>query len=300
MIRVAATIAALAVTSAMSLHAVRLTPDPANAWQQPTFSTRTESVRVDVLVTEGAKVVTGLGPADFEIRDEGVLQTVDLVNFQQLPLHVVLALDLSYSVSGERLEDLRSASHALLAALAAQDSASLLTFNHAVSRRSAATSDIAALRSQLGAVSPEGVEGPGGTALGDATYASMLTGNTEGRRSLALIFSDGVDTGSWLSSRQVLDTARRTGVVVYGVSVRGSGGDSLLEEISEITGGDTVEADSSRNLRSAFIQVLENFRNRYLVSYSPKGVPGKGWHRLDVRIKGRRVNIKARPGYVAD
>jgi VWFA-related protein len=287
MIRLTTTLATIAAVSVLSA-------------QQATFSTRTESVRVDVLVTEGGRVVNGLGPSDFEIRDEGVLQTVDLVDFQQLPLHLVLALDLSYSVSGGRLDDLRSAGHALLDALTAKDQASLLTFNHAVSRRSAPTSEVSTLRAILNAVAPEGVESSGGTALANATYATLLTGEAEGRRPLALVFSDGVDTGSWLSSRRVLDAARRSGVVVYGVSVRGSGGDSFLEEIATITGGDTVEAESSRSLRAAFIRVLEEFRNRYLVSYSPKGVPSRGWHRLEVKIKGRRVNVRARPGYMAN
>ena len=32
-----------------------------------------------------------------------------------------------------------------------------------------------------------------------------------------LVFSDGYDTASWLDPRDVLDTARRSDVVVYGV-----------------------------------------------------------------------------------
>ena len=275
-----------------------LIPDPYEYVQQPSFSARTESVRVDVLVTDGGRIVQGLSAADFEIRDEGVAQTVDLVTFQQLPIHVILALDLSYSVSGERLRDLRNASHALLDALARDDRASLLTFNHAVSRRSTPTSDVGPLRTVLDALEPEGVDSPGGTALADATYAALVSGEKEGGRSLALVFSDGVDTGSWLSSSRVLDVARRTGVVVYGVSVRGSGG-SFLGDLTEVTGGSAVEAESTRNLRAVFIRVLEEFRSRYLVSFSPKGVAKAGWHRLDVRIKGRRVNVKARPGYMA-
>ena len=277
-----------------------LIPDPyVNVQQQPSFSARTESVRVDVLVTEAGRIVQGLSAADFEIRDEGVVQTVDLVSFQQLPIHVILALDLSYSVSGERLRDLRSASHALLDALGRDDRVSLLTFNHAVSRRSAPTSDVGPLRTVLDVLEPEGVNSPGGTALADATYAALVSGESEGGRSLALVFSDGVDTGSWLSASRVLDVARRTDVVVYGVSVRGSGG-SLLGDLTEVTGGSAVEAESTRNLRAVFIRVLEEFRSRYLVSFSPKGAAKSGWHRLEVRIKGRRVNVKARPGYMAN
>ena len=295
----------MAILLAVSAHlgssdSRSLIPDPYEyVQQQPSFSTRTESVRVDVLVTEGGRIVRGLGPADFEIRDEGVAQTVDLVSFEQLPIHVILALDLSYSVSGERLRDLRGASHALLDALRRDDRASLLTFNHAVSRRSTPTSDVGPLRTVLDALEPEDVESAGSTALADAAYAALVSGEKEGGRSLALIFSDGVDTGSWLSSSRVLDVARRTGVVVYGVSVRGSGG-SFLSDLTEATGGSAIEAESTRNLRAVFIRALEEFRSRYLVSFSPKGVTKPGWHRLEVRIKGRRVNLKARPGYMAN
>ena len=299
MIRVMAVLLAVS-THIGSSDPRSLIPDPyENVHQQPSFSTRTESVRVDVLVTDGGRIVRGLGPADFEIRDEGVVQDVDLVSFEQLPIHVILALDLSYSVSGERLRDLRGASHALLDALGRDDRASLLTFSHAVSRRSTASSEVGRLRTVLDTLEPEGLDGPGITALADATYAALVSGEIEGGRSLALVFSDGVDTGSWLSSSRVLDVARRTSVVVYGVSVRGSGG-SFLGDLSEVTGGSAMEAESTRNLRAVFIRVLEEFRSRYLVSFSPKRVAKGGWHRLEVRIKGRRVNVKARPGYMAN
>jgi hypothetical protein len=36
-----------------------------------------------------------------------------------------------------------------------------------------------------------------------------------------------------------------------------------------------------------------------LISYSPRGVSSGGWHRVEVRVKGRNANVKARPGYLA-
>ena len=59
------------------------------ATQTPSFSTRSEAVRVDVLVTDNGRIVRGLGPSDFEVRDNGVLQQVNLVSFEQIPLNVV-------------------------------------------------------------------------------------------------------------------------------------------------------------------------------------------------------------------
>ena len=99
--------------------------------QQPTFSSRVEAVRVDVLVTDRGKAVTGLRPEDFEVKDEGVLQEIDLVQLDRVPLNVVLGLDVSESVNGERLEHLQSAGTSLLRGLQKDDRAALLTFSHA-------------------------------------------------------------------------------------------------------------------------------------------------------------------------
>src|SRR6185503_10299498 len=107
--------------------------------QQPTFSAKRESVRVDVLVTDRGKVVTGLGASDFEVRDNGVPQAVELVSFRQIPLNVFLAFDVSSSVSGERLMHLQNAGHALLDRLANVDRSALLTFSHTVLLREGLT-----------------------------------------------------------------------------------------------------------------------------------------------------------------
>ena len=57
--------------------------------------------------------------------------------------------------------------------------------------------------------------------------------------------------------------------------------------------------ERTTNLGATFMSILEEFRHRSLVSYTPRGVSRDGWHRLEVRLKGRRATIKARPGYLA-
>jgi len=44
------------------------------------------------------------------------------------------------------------------------------------------------------------------------------------------------------------------------------------------------------------LDILQEFRQRYLISYTPRGVAKDGWHKLDVRVK-RGGTVKARPGY---
>jgi Ca-activated chloride channel homolog len=262
--------------------------------QQATFSSKLEAVRVDVLVTDRGDVVRDLKPADFEVRDNGVVQTVDLVSFQQIPLNVILALDSSASVSGERLADLQKASHALLDRLTKQDKAALLTFSHIVGVRERLTADIARVRDGLTDVAPAG-----DTALIDGTYAALMLEESDGARNLLIVFSDGLDTASWLAPERVLESARRSDVVVYGAASRGAEDSAFLEDLSKLTGGGLLNIESTKDLSATFLRILEEFRSRYLVSFSPSGVSKDGWHRLDVRLKGRRGTVKARAGYLA-
>jgi VWFA-related protein len=265
-----------------------------HAQQSPAFSSKVEAVRVDVLVTDNGEAIRGLGASDFELFDNGVPQTVELVSFDQVPLNVILALDMSDSVAGERLEQLRGAGSGLLAALHKEDQAALVTFSHAVQLGAALTTDVASVRAALAAAVSAGQ-----TALVDGTYAGIMVGESDAGRALLIVFSDGVDTSSWLRADAVLDAAKRADVVVYGVSVVSRLKPEFLRDVTSFTGGRLFEIEKRANLSAAFLGILDEFRHRYLVSYTPKGVAKDGWHKLEVRVKNRRATIKARPGYLA-
>jgi len=259
--------------------------------QQPTFSTRVDSVRVDVLVTDGGTPVRGLGPSDFDIRDNGVQQQVDLVSFEQIPLNVALALDMSDSVAGDRLERLRAAGIAILGGLRSNDQAALVTFSHIVRLAATLSKDVTSVRTAL-----MQARGDGSTSLVDGVYAGMEVGQSDAGRELLIVFSDGLDTASWLSADKVLDAAKRADVVAYAVAVRSRAKPEFLRELTSFTGGKLFEIEKSDKLDEIFLEILQEFRQRYLVSYTPRGVAREGWHKLDVRVK-RGGTVKARPGY---
>jgi VWFA-related protein len=262
--------------------------------QQPVYSARVDSVRVDALVLDGGRPVRGLGPADFEVADNGVPQQVDLVSYEQIPLNVVLTLDMSDSLAGERLEQLRDASRAVLDGLTKNDQAAVVTFSHALSLGTPLSADLAAARRAL-----DDAYGLGETSLIDGVYAAMTVGEGDVGRALLIVFSDGLDTSSWLTADAVLEAARRSDVVAYSASVGAVGGAPFLKELSALTGGTMYSVESTRDLRATFLGILEEFRHRYLLSYTPRGVARDGWHRLDVRVKNRRATVKARSGYLA-
>jgi VWFA-related protein len=272
--------------------AAALAPMSVSARRQ-TFTSRIEAVRVDVLVTDNGKPVQGLSPSDFEVLDNGVRQRVDLASFEQIPLNVVLALDNSASLQGLRLGHLQTAGKRVLEGLKPGDRAALVAFSHVVSPSQGLTDDLDRVRVALDQVRGEGL-----TSLVDATHTGMLLGESDAGRSLLIVFSDGVDTSSWLTPDAVVETARRGDVVVYGVEV-GEHPVSFLRDLSEVTGGRLFSIESTKDLASTFAGILEEFRMRYLVSYSPQGVALGGWHRLEVRVKHRGATVKARPGYFA-
>ncbi len=268
---------------------------PANVGTQtPTFSSKVEAVRVDVLVAEGGQPVRGLGAGDFEVLDNGVLQSVDLVSFEQLPLNVVLTFDLSRSVAGGRLDHLRDASHAMLDGLRKDDQAALVVFNSAVSVGRGLTGDMRLVKSSI-----DWLEPTGSTSLVDATFAGMMLAESDVGRSLVMVFSDGRDTASWLEPKAVLKVAQQSDAVVYAVSAGQRAADAFLRNVTEQTGGRVFEVGSTASLSTVFQQVLDEFRQRYLLSYSPRGVSAEGWHQIAVRVKNRNATVRARPGYLA-
>jgi VWFA-related protein len=189
---------------------------------------------------------------------------------------------------------LQTAGRALLDRLAPDDRSAVLTFSHMVRLREGLTGATARVRQALTEVLPSG-----DTALVDGTYTAIMLDPLDGGRNLLLVFSDGLDTASWLTPERVLDSAKRSDFVVYGVSSRGPEDSKFLEDLTELTGGTTLKIESTRDLSATFLKILDEFRQRYLISYSPTGVPAGGWHRLDVRVKGRRVTVKSRAGYQA-
>jgi Ca-activated chloride channel family protein len=205
---------------------------------------------------------------------------------------VILALDMSASLTAERLAQLRAASEALLTQLRSDDRAALVTFDQAVTVRRALSSDISAVRAAL----RDGKRG-GRTSLIDAMSAGLALAEGGDRRTLLLTFSDGVDTSSWLDPETVIDLAKRSSTVVYGVSTGSpSGIPAMLREIADATGGGVLDG-RSRTLETAFAEILTEFRQRYLLTFTPDRRPSTGWHKLEVRAKRRGVTIKARSGY---
>jgi len=276
----------------LMLGAVTVTVAFAQSGQQaPRFVSRGEIVRLDVLVTDRGRPISGLKPTDFTVLDNDVPQTVEFLSTDELPLNVILNFDVSGSVAGQRLQDLRAAGRAVLDNLKPADRAALVSFTQSVGLRSALTADLAQLRTALDQSQPGGQ-----TSIIDASLAGLVVGAADAGRSLMLTFSDGVDTASALPPASVIDVARRTEVVVFGVSA-GKLRTAFLRDLANTTGGDTVEIQSTAELRATLVRLLNEYRQRYLLAYAPTGVASTGFHAIRVSVTKKGATVKTRQGY---
>jgi VWFA-related protein len=283
------------------------------AQERPLFSSEVRLVELDVAVTRDNRPAAGLAAGDFEVKDSGVPQSVELVERSRSRVDATLLLDTSDSVKGEKLEQLVRAARAFVAGLSPDDSVTLLSFAYRVRvlgqpADSPANADAALAKLAAG----------GTTALVDATSAAVALADPRHGRPLILVFSDGDDRLSWTTDRQALDAARRSDVVVHAVgfappragardrlgplpneALRLEGAPGFLERLAQVTGGRVWYVDTPGGIGAAFQSVLEEVRERYVLRYEPRGVPLEGWHPLEVRVRGKGLSLRCRPGYEA-
>jgi Ca-activated chloride channel homolog len=283
---------------------------------QPLFRAGVDLVRVDALVTADGTPVRGLTAADFDVRDNGIRQRVTAVSdVEAVQLGVVL--DLSDSMSGERLELARRATADLLGALGTEDRFALVGFGDQVGLLARIGASVAEAITAL-----QSFTAGGATAMLDGTYAGILAADRMAGPKLVLVITDGRNNASWLQAAAVIDAARRHEAVIYPVAVdpdrrmstrenpapfgsdaflrQANDSVALLRHLSGQTGGRVIEARWDSSLTQVFQAILSEFRQRYVVTFVPEGVGvGDGWHDLEVRVKRRGATVRARTRYWA-
>lgn len=270
------------------------------------FRSQVAAVNVDAFVTRGGQPVPGLRASDFELRDNGVPQQLELLLAGSRPLKAILVFDASSSMAGDRLEALRAAGEAFLDGLRPLDQAGLVAFSEDVFWLADPTSDKAVVRRALGRLRASGA-----TSVYDALYAGITLSEGE-LRPLVVLFTDGEDNTSWLGAGDLQTVAQRSNALVHVVGWRPplppearrklplqteSAQDRALREIAEAAGGRFWDADSPGRLRDAFRAIADAMGHRYVLRYEPTGVERAGWHRIEARLRGVKGDVHVRRGY---
>lgn len=272
---------------------------------QTTFRARADSVAVDVSVRQRGRPVTGLTAQDFELLDNGAPQQIADISYERLPIDLTVALDISGSVTGDVLAQLRRSVVQLTGDLVAADRLRLIAFNTRITRIADFAAPGANVDSAFDRMQPAG-----GSAILDAIAVALTAPTAPDRRHLVVLFSDGEDSTSILDHNMLLDIARRTtptlDVVLASTRLRAVLGvaspaavarSEMWTQLAQETGGIAESVSGTDNLSAAFRRMLSDFRTSYVLHFTPQVATRSGVHTLDVRVKRTGVDVRARKSY---
>jgi len=287
--------------------------------EQPTFSTGVKVVNVLATVRDkhGA-FIRDLGKDDFAVSENGRPQTIRYFSRETgLPLTLGLMIDTSMS-QRKVMEAERGACYRFLdqvvrekkdqvfvmqfdlSPILRQDlTSSLRTLNEALQRVD--TPSMNDLRSQTG----------GGTMLYDAIVkaSNEIMKNQPGQRKAMIVLTDGVDTGSAATLGEAIETAQRSGTVIYSILFSDEGfygmfgggdGRGVLVRLARDTGGGFFEVSRKLTLDDIFAQLQEELRSQYNIGYvSDQPVSISEFRKIQLTTNRKGLIIQARNRYWA-
>ena len=260
------------------------------------------------------KVFGGLRREDFEIYEEHVRQPIVYFSQDQLPLSVLLLLDISRSVT-PIIEQVGAGANDALQRLKPEDEVAVMAFADNPKLIQGFTKDrkVAAQK-----ISEAGTTDLGhGTYLNEALHAAEQAmnnaGNPTNRRAIVVITDNIAPAGGHFGKDKVINDLLESGTVVYGLIVRAALGKVFnvlsfgtihgVNEYCEETGGEVLGADQ-KEVDSRLAEMFTRLRTRYTLGYRPPENNEEGkFRRVKVQLTpaimktNKKLVVRARSGY---
>ncbi len=257
-------------------------------------------VLLDVSVHDRAGVfVKGLKAPNFEVREDGAPQTLDVVRIEAMPATYTLLIDSSQSMA-RRIDFVREAAAGLVRELRPDDRVVVAPFSREVGPITGPSTDRQTLIEAI-----DNLQSHGGTAILNALemISKHMVGET-GRQAVVLL-TDGYDEHSTTAREAALQAIRSLRATLYVVGIAGSAGMSLkgerfLRQLAGETGGRAFFPSRENELPWVQQRLAEEIQQRYLIGYTPKNQQVDGtWRSIEVTTSDPSWNIRTRPGYFA-
>jgi len=268
-------------------------------------------VLVNVTVTDPYnRLVTGLERENFRITEDKNEQEVTHFSSEDVPISIGVIFDLSGSM-GNKIDKARLAALQFFKTSNPQDEFFLVGFNDRAQLVSRFTTSVEELQTRL-----MYTQAKGRTALLDAIYRGLSEmRNARNAKRALLILSDGGDNHSRYNESDVKSFVKESDVQLYAVGIyepfgsRGRtpeelSGPSLLNELTELTGGRAFSVDNLNDLPDIASKIGMELRNQYVLGYRPNNRDRDGkWRKLKVRLQKTKglppLNVFAKSGYYA-
>jgi len=251
--------------------------------------------------------VSGLVQKDFQVYENGVVQSILFFSHEDIPVTVGMVVDNSGSMKPKRTE-------VILAALAfarssnPEDQMFVVNFNENVSlglpSHMPFTDKNSDLQDALATIRANGK-----TALYDAIAAALQhleKGNRD--KKVLIVVSDGGDNASsQYNLAQIMAMAEKSNAIIYTVDIFEEGdldrNPGALRRLAKATGGEAFKPDSLKDIASICEQIARDIRTQYTLVYAPtNGLQDGSYRPIGVKAEapGRgRLSVRTRTGYYA-
>lgn len=291
--------------------AAQTNPDPGGAPaskdnEVTTIKVGVNEVNVIFTVTDKRNhFVKDLTQPDFKFIDDGkpVAKIDSFRRETNLPLRVGLLIDASNSVRDRFKFEQESAIEFLNQIIRPKsDKAFTIGFDTTAEVTQDFTDDSEALAKGVRMLRPGG-----GTAMFDAIYYAcrdklMKESAGTATRKAIILLSDGEDNQSRVTREEAVEMAQRAEVIIYTISTNTSGlklrGDKVLERFADATGGRAFFPFKVSDVANAFLEIQDELRSQYAVSYVPADFAKDGHYRsIDITADNKKYRVRARKGY---
>jgi len=255
-------------------------------------------VQVTAVVTEGGRFVSGLNQSQFRLLEDGVPQTIGHFSAEGSPLEIVVAIDVSESMT-LAMPQLKNSVKKFLSALGPKDQVTLAAFNDnmfTLTRRETNAQQRTRAVDRLSAW--------GGTALYDVIIRGVQQLARQPGRRVLVVFSDGDDRTSHATIHAVEQAVRANDATLFmvalGRGVKEATLKSGIERLVELSGGRSLFVERSEQLDEPFQEILEELSNQYIIGYESKNSSRNGsWREVKLEIPGTSYQVRSRQGYRA-
>jgi Ca-activated chloride channel family protein len=270
----------------------------------------TDLITLTVTVTDTyGRYVSGLDKKAFKVLEDKEEQEIEYFSDDDAPVSVGVIFDVSGSMSGDKIRKAREALSRFIQTSHDSDEYFLIAFNSRAQLLLDKTRDGDAVLNKLTFVQTRS-----NTALYDACYLGVekVTRGTHPKRALLLI-SDGQDNDSRYTFSEVRRLLKESDVVLYSIGILGGNdpgsslgmeGQSVLDELSAVSGGKAFFPNTSAEMDELFERIALELRHQYSIGYRPKNFKNDGkWHKLKVKVTPPRglprLFVRSREGYYA-
>ena len=282
--------------------------DPALKTHTKPMIVDVDLVLVNVTITDPMnRLVTGLEKENFKIFEGSQEQQIRHFSSEDAPISLGVIFDVSGSMK-TKIERAKEAVIQFFKTANPQDEFFMITFSDRPELLADFTQSIEDIQSKVVFTVPQGR-----TALLDAIYMGMnKMQDAHNPKKALLIISDGGDNRSRYTDSEIKNLVKESDVQIYAIGIydpafatpEEAAGPSLLNEITEVTGGRTFTIDNPNDLADVATKIGIELRNQYVLGYRPNNAARDGrWRKIKVKLippKGLpQLTVYAKTGYYA-